>query len=148
MCDGARACLRIPRINLQAPIYVDVPIDNEREYNEVLRAGVALAQDSAPLDSSTGNSFIFGHSGRLTLRPSYFDTVFASLDELQESDEIILEVEGKQHRFRVFVSSSRNAQDVSVLEQTDERIVTLMTCWPLNSTAKRWIVQARLINEA
>ncbi|MDA1169161.1 MAG: sortase [bacterium] len=143
ICEGARACLRIPRINVHVPVHVNVPIDNEREYNEVLRGGVALARGSATLDSLTGNSFIFGHSGRLTLQPSYFDTVFASLDELQETDEIILEVDGIQQRFQVFESSSRSAKDISILEQKEERIVTLMTCWPLNSTAKRWVVQAR-----
>ncbi len=146
MCEGTRACIRIPSINVHAPIHVDVPLDNEREYNEVLRSGVALARDSAPLDSTTGNSFIFGHSGRLTLQPSYFDTVFALLDKLKESDEIILEVDGTEYRFQVFESASRSARDVSVLEQTKERIITLMTCWPLNSTAKRWIVQAQLVN--
>lgn len=143
--DQAIHVLSIPSIDIKTPIILDVPTDNKTEYNRLLRNGVGLAKDSTELEADQGNSFIFGHSSRLVVQKSPYDAIFANLSEVKIDDQVIIETDGERQEYTVFFSEMVEADDQSVLDDTDTKIVTLMTCWPLNTDAKRWIVQAKKV---
>ncbi len=135
--------LEVPSVGIRASVVPDVPLDDERAYWRALTRGVALARSSALLTATSGNSFIFGHSGRLTLRPSPYDTIFAKLPGVVAGDEVVVTSEGQPARYRVTASRSVAADDQSVLaEVPGKRTLTLLTCWPLGTWYKRWIVVA------
>lgn len=137
--------LSIAAINIAAPIVADVDVNRQYNYNMALKNGLAHMKGTAALTATSGNSFIFGHSSRFTSSGSAYDNIFANLDRLKENDIIELSSGDSLQQYKVNRSQAVEANDTSVLHQGKERIITLMTCWPLGTTAKRWIVQAQLL---
>lgn len=135
--------LNIAAIDVSVPVMENVDASRQYNYNTALKGGVAQMKGTAGLDSTTGNSFIFGHSSRFIGSGTPYDTVFANLDKLKSGDKIETQRGGDLNVYTVFRSQAIEPDDTSVLAQTNERIITLMTCWPVGTTAKRWIVQAR-----
>jgi len=139
------AYLVIDKIRLNAPIQRDVPINDEKIYDQALEKGVALARGTAELESSTGNSFLFAHSSRLSWHPSPNDTLFAAIPRLEPEDIIKVEENGRTDSYKVTLSQSIQATDLSFLRDDHNRKITLVTCWPLGWDASRWVVQAEKI---
>lgn len=137
--------LTITKLNIIVPVIPEVDTSRQYNYNTALKNGVAHMKGTAPLDSTGGNSFIFGHSSRFIRSGGQYDTVFANLDKLSEGDELGLAVDGRLEKYKVVRSQSVNADDGSVTESKPHRQITLMTCWPIGTTFKRWIVQADLV---
>ena len=136
------AMLVINKLNLQTPIQRNVPIDDQVAYDNALLSGVALASSSASLEAVTGNSFIFGHSSRFALHSTAFDAVFALLPKLQSGDSMQIVSNGQTANYKVTISHVINATDVEYLNSSTERELTLVTCWPIGTDLKRWVVQA------
>lgn len=136
------ATLVIGKLNLQAPIQRDVPIDNQSLYDDALLNGVALASSSAPLEATSGNSFIFGHSSRFALHSTPYDAIFALLPKLQTGDAMQVVSNGQTASYHVTLSKVISATDVQYLDTSPERELTLVTCWPVGTNLKRWVVQA------
>jgi LPXTG-site transpeptidase (sortase) family protein len=136
------AQLVIPKLSIQAPVIQDVsPIDS-LAYNTALQSGVALASGSADVTASTGNSFIFGHSSRALLSSSPYDHIFANLPNMQVGDNIQVLANNTVSTYVVTKSISTSAKDVSYYAQSQNRQITLVTCWPIGTNIKRWVVQA------
>ena len=136
------AMLVINKLNLQTPIQRNVPIDDQAAYDKALLSGVALASSSATLEAVTGNSFIFGHSSRFALHSTAFDAIFALLPKLQSGDSMQIVSNGQTANYKVTISHVINATDVGYLNSSSERELTLVTCWPIGTDLKRWVVQA------
>ena len=134
--------LIIPKLNLQAPIVEDVSASNTQEYDAALKTGVAMARGSADLEANQGNSFIFGHSSNISLKPTEFDDIFAQLPNLVEGDILQVSVAGRITTYKVGISKVINADEVSYFAGGEEKNITLVTCWPLGTTLRRWVVQA------
>ena len=88
------------------------------------------------------NSFIFWHSSNFPWLPWDYNEVFALLGRLEVGDEIIV-----YHNQRKFVYIVREKTVVrpwntSVLRNhnEDEKLITLMTCWPIGTTTDRLLV--------
>lgn len=137
--------LTIAKLNIQVPVIPEVDASRQYNYNTALKNGVAHMKGTAALDSTTGNSFIFGHSSRFIRSGGPYDTVFANLDKLKEGDELWLTNNGQAEKYQVVRSQSVSANDSSVTESKSHRQITLMSCWPIGTTFKRWIVQADLV---
>lgn len=134
--------LEIPKLDIHAPIVENVDGVSQYAYNTALKHGVAQMKGTAALDAVTGNSFIFGHSSRFAPSGTPYDAVFATLPKLRQGDMLTLVTTHGTYQFTVTQSSSTGPNDLSVLNQTNDRVVTLETCWPLGTTAKRWVVRA------
>lgn len=137
--------LTINKIGLTTPIIENVSVNNRGEYESALLEGVAMAKGTAGLESTKGNSFIFGHSSNLSLHPSRYDTIFASLPQLTPRDTIDLSIAGRNTEYQVVVSKAIKPDEVQYLRSDGQRMITLVTCWPLGTTYKRWVVQATKI---
>lgn len=136
--------LVIPSLKIEAPIVLNVSGTDEEVYLKSLEEGVAHYAGTA-LPGRRGNSFIFGHSSYYKNKAGRYKEVFLHLNKLAVDSEIDV-YEGDSHwRYRVFRSQIIEANDLSVLESSDEAILTLMTCWPPRTIEKRYIVQARRI---
>ena len=93
-----------------------------------------------PLPSEVGNSVIVGHR----------DTHFSRLQTVEEQD--VIQVETSQGLFHYQVREIRIAHEsqVSVLEDSQYSLLTLITCYPFDSIepnpSYRYVVRAELIS--
>ncbi|MCC2631784.1 MAG: sortase family protein [Patescibacteria group bacterium] len=140
--DGSPTLL-IPKLGIEAPIIRNVSLTNQSEYDSALHTGIGLGKGTADLESPQGNSFLFGHSSNVSLRPTIYDSIFANLPNMVEGDRFLISVGGRQTEYVVERSHSIEATEVSYLASSDTRHVTLVTCWPIGTNLKRWVVQAR-----
>jgi sortase A len=92
-----------------------------------------------PLPGQRGNVGIAGHR----------DTFFRNLRNIHDGDEITLTTLGGAFRYRVVLISIVEPNDVTVLRNSQDSILTLVTCYPFSYVGfapKRFIVRASLID--
>lgn len=94
----------------------------------------------------TGTS-LPGQQGNVALS-AHRNTFFKPLHDIQVDDEIILTTLTGNFRYRVDSTSVVQPEEVDVLDDTGENILTLVTCYPFNyigSAPQRFIVRAHNI---
>jgi sortase A len=128
--DGAPALgiLTIEKLNIQVPIY-----NGTDEYN--LNRGVGRIKGMAKLRDDSGNLGLSGHR----------DGFFRGLKDMQVGDEIEVQTPQGVDRYGVDSITIVPKSDVSVLDPTDERMLTIVTCYPfyfVGNAPKRYIVRA------
>ena len=122
--------LRIPRLNIEAPVLAGTD-------DATLNRGVGLIEDTAP-PGTDGNAGIAGHR----------DGFFRGLKDIKEGDAIELETLGGKEPYRVERIWIVEPDDVSVLDPTPARSLTLVTCYPfyfVGSAPQRFIVRAVIV---
>jgi sortase A len=133
------------KINLSAPIMLEVNGNNNNEYQSALEKGVAHLKGSA-LPGKSGNVFIFGHSSFDAEKAGQYKEVFAKLDELVNGDLIEIQSSEARYTYKVVEKKIVNSNDVSIAGQNYSlKQLTLMTCWPIGSTEKRLVVVGELV---
>jgi sortase A len=88
-----------------------------------------------PLPGQPGNVALAGHR----------DTFFRALRNIHEGDEITLETVSGLYRYRVDFTKVVDPDEMQVLDNSDDAILTLVTCYPfsyLGRAPKRFIVRA------
>jgi sortase A len=121
------AILRIPRINLEVPVY-------DGTTDAVLNLAAGRIEDTA-LPGTPGNVGIAAH------RDSYFRV----LKDIKEGDTLVLETPVATEEYRVESIRITVPTDVSVIGPTPGPAVTLVGCYPfyhVGSAPKRFIVRA------
>ncbi|PYX96449.1 MAG: class D sortase [Acidobacteria bacterium] len=122
--------LEIGRIGIAAMIV-------EGTNGRTLRRAVGHVPGTA-LPGERGNIAITGHR----------DTFFRALRNIREDDEITLMTFNGSYRYRVDSMKVVEAEDTQVLNDSDESILTLVTCYPfyfVGPAPKRFIVRAHRI---
>lgn len=103
--------------------------------------GASLAFGPGHLASSAhpgqvGNSVIIGHR----------DTHFSVLEDLKPQDQIAVETLNQKHWYKVVSTRVARASDISLLEEHNVAVLTLLTCYPFNDLGSdsqyRYIVRA------
>lgn len=133
----------IPKIGANAKIVSEVDPYNSFTYQMALTKGVAQAKGTAFPDEN-GNMFLFSHSSANLLEANLYNSVFYLLSKLTKGDEIYIYY--KQIKYTYIVSGFKivDAKDVSYLNpKSNDRGLTLMTCWPAGTDFKRLLVFAR-----
>jgi sortase A len=120
--------IQVPRLGLSA-----VVIQGDSRAN--LRRGVAHLTNS-PLPGESGNIALAGHR----------DTFFRPLRDIRVGDEIIFKTPARRYEYIVESFQVVAPTDVSVLNSTPARELTLLTCFPfyyVGPAPKRFVVRAR-----
>jgi len=102
--------------------------------DETLRRAVGHIPGTA-LPGQLGNVAIAGHR----------DTFFRPLRSIRQDDEITLTTLNGTYRYRVDSTRIVEPEDVGVLDDSDDAVLTLVTCYPFNfvgSAPQRFIVRA------
>lgn len=125
--------ITISKLELELPILEGATHSN-------MKNAAAHVTGTARLGEA-GNAAIAAHRAHKTGR------LFNRLNELTYGDEIIIKTDGRELIYRVGQISIVEPTDVSVLEgDSDEQIITLITCDPLYEATHRLIVQAELVS--
>jgi sortase A len=93
-----------------------------------------------PLPGQPGNVALAGHR----------DTFFRGLRKIRVNDEITLTTVSGSYRYRVDATKVVDPQETEVLDNNDDNILTLVTCYPFNfvgSAPRRFIVRAHRVLE-
>lgn len=132
--------IKIPKINVDAPVIQGVDPANKDLYNQELKNGVLLMPGSSTPGSGSGNIFIYGHSSAVV--ESRYSKIFANLNNLKDNDQIIITYSNQNFVYLVNGKKIVERNDLSVLDQTKNETLALMTCWPLGADDKRLIITA------
>jgi sortase A len=136
--------LKIEKINISAPIVLDVDGANENEYYKALENGVAHMKGTSK-PSEQGNVVIFGHSSKNNDYVGDYGKIFANLDDIAIGDEIkIAKTNNNNEQYTYSVAEKKiiSAGDVSVISATQNDQLTILTCWPIGSNEKRLAIIA------
>jgi LPXTG-site transpeptidase (sortase) family protein len=132
----------IPRIAANSRIIANVDPKNEDLYLDALQNGVAHAEGTA-MPGQGENVFLFAHSTDYVWNLGLYNAVFYLLYKLEKGDEVNVFYNGKRHIYIVSEKKIVNPDDVQYLINTRGReSLTLQTCWPPGTTAKRLLVFA------
>ncbi|MEA2006981.1 MAG: sortase [Patescibacteria group bacterium] len=141
------ARIRIPSVEIEAPI-IWAQSENEEDVLRKLDEGVVHYPGSA-FPSMNGNSYITGHSSYYSWNKSEYKDVFAKLNKVSFGDEIVIHMSLKNGKKIAIVYSVVSSE---VVVADDERLfrdyegseLTVVTCWPLGTDWKRFMVKAEL----
>lgn len=131
--------LYIEKIGVKAPIKWDT---TSSEINDSLERGlVHIVNTGKPGENR--NIFITGHSSNYWWKAGDYNSVFALLPELKENDEIYLTYKGQIKKFKVSETIELKKKEVSSYVNSSEEKLTLMTCYPVGTNLKRFLVIAK-----
>ncbi|WP_052131476.1 class D sortase [Planococcus sp. CAU13] len=132
--DGVEGVLTIPAIELQSPVLQGATPGN---LNQALGAIEGLDR-AGEMD---GSYAIAGHQSHI------FGQFFNRLNELQIGEHFEYETLDENFSFEVFDIQIVKPEEVEVLNaQKGMALLSLITCYPENSSEFRLIVQAKRIN--
>lgn len=134
--------ISVPKINARANIIPNVDSNNQEEYLESLKKGVAHAKGT----NFPGQSkliYLFSHSTNSPLNFSEYNAVFYLLRKLEKNDKIYVYFLNKKYVYQVVEKRTSEAGDTSWLNDdgNGEKLV-LQTCDPPGTSFKRLIVVA------
>ncbi len=116
-----------------------------------------LGKDYVVLAGASGRNMAFGptHVGSTDVLggasnavvSGHRDTHFAFLEFLTPGDELVVDTpDSKRHRYRVETTHVVDENDLWVLDPTDDKMLTLVTCFPFHAVLpggpERFVVRA------
>ncbi len=117
----------IPKINLEAYVL-------EETTQNVLAKG-PVHYEETPMPGQIGNSAIAGHR-------TMHGHPFRDLNKLEKNDKIIIYTQDEQFSYRILQVKTVKPTNLSVLEETENMRITLITCHPIGSARERLFVVA------
>jgi LPXTG-site transpeptidase (sortase) family protein len=127
----------IPKIGVNAPIIAS----QSAAYG--LSKGSWLVPNTSTPDKG-GNTVITGHRFKY-LPPN--NLTFYLFDKLETGDMFSVMWHDKAYYYRIKEVKIVDKTEISILNQTNEPVVTMFTCHPIYSTEQRLVVVGELIND-
>jgi sortase A len=125
--------MSIPRVDFSAVVL-------HGSDDQTLRRGPGHLENTA-LPGDTGNVVIAGHR----------DSFFRPLRDVQLGDDVFMETPQGRFQYQVTTMQVVRAGDLTVLEPTNEEVLTLITCYPfwvLGDAPDRFIIRASRVDSA
>jgi sortase A len=134
----------IPKIAANAKVIANVDPFDEKVYQKALTQGVAHAKGTQ-LPDQAGNTFIFAHSSTDWYTANRYNSVFYLLNKLEKDDDIFVFYQKQKYHFQVVEKKIVDPSKINYLKgDSQNKILTLMTCWPPGTNLKRLIIQAKI----
>lgn len=108
--------------------------------------------NGSALPGDTGNTFIYGHSVLpWFFNPKNYKTIFSTLGDLNAGDKFYVFYNNNKLTYKVDFKEVVSPTSVNPLatfkpKYLNDSTITLMTCWPAGTRAKRLLVHASLEN--
>lgn len=144
---GPEPRLIIPKINVDTPVFYDIPTDKASQ-DKAMENGVAHfaipGANSHP--GQVGNTVLSGHSSNDVFAAGDYKFIFMQLDKLEIGDTIYANYEGKRYTYVVTKKEEVLPSQVNKLVYTtDKPVMTLITCTPLGTALRRLLVTAEQV---
>lgn len=132
--DGIIGEIRIPKLNLDIPIYHGVDDDT-------LQKGIGhIAETPFPIGGKGNNSVLCGHNGMPSAE------MFTHLDKLKKGDKFYIYVLDKKLEYKVTSKYVVEPDSLTyVYPVPNKDLVTLVTCTPYGLNNKRLLVRAERV---
>jgi LPXTG-site transpeptidase (sortase) family protein len=142
--------LSINKINVDVPVVLSKSTE-ESVLQKDLNNGVIHYPHTA-MPGQRGNMYIAGHSSNYVWSKGAYNYAFKQLNNLVEGDEIVATVKfsnGKEfeYRYKVTLKEEVVPDDSRIFADTQSQILTLTTCWPLGTSARRLMIKAEAMDE-
>ena len=128
--NNVLAIIKIPKVDIQYPVV-------EGTTSSILKKSLGHFKGTA-LAGEVGNFCVAGH------RNSSYAKYFNRLDEVNVGDEIVVETRTSQYTYIVNKTFKIHESETGVLDQTDEKKITLITCTNGFKPKYRIVVQGTL----
>ena len=141
--------ISLEKISVAAPM-VWSKSENDKDQLADLQHGVAhFSKTAAP--GQKGNMIISGHSSNYIWAKGDFNYIFQNLNNLSPGDLVdvkTVQQNGKVivYQYKVVEKFTTIPNDARIFEETGLPMITLSTCWPVGSSARRLIVRGELVN--
>jgi LPXTG-site transpeptidase (sortase) family protein len=140
----------IPQLKISAPIRevenVDLASHDweiiEKQIQTALEKGVVHFPGTAK-EGENGNTFITGHSSYYPFLPGNYKNVFALLPRIKIGAKIDIWQDQQKYTYQVTETREVSPKATEILAPTSDSQLTLMTCTPVGTTLKRFIVIAK-----
>lgn len=133
--------ISIPKINLKSKIIPEVDPNQEDQYKEALKKGVAQAKGSY-LPGQGGPVFLFAHSTDSIFDISEYDAMFFGVKDLKVGDEIDLSFEGQKYHYLVTGNKVVSPNNLTDIKNSKSDLI-LSTCFPPGTDWQRLLVFAK-----
>lgn len=142
--SSSESKILIPSLNVSSPIISEPSLVDSVVQNR-LEQGVVHFGNIGEF-GKFGNVIIVGHSSGAIWSPGQYKYVFTMLNKAKTGDRIIIDYKGTRYIYAVNSIKTVDPNNVEVLKQPkDKKIITLITCTPVGSNAKRLIVTGEQI---
>ncbi|MBT2683819.1 class D sortase [Bacillus sp. ISL-37] len=128
---GMVGVIEIDKIGVKLPI-----LNGASDAN--LDKGAGLLEGT-PAPGMPGNSAIAAHRNRA------YGSMFNRLDEISKGDTVTVRDKGNTYQYEVYETLVVEPHETSVLNGSqDEKVLTLITCTPIDTATHRLIVKAKI----
>ena len=139
----------IPKINVDAPVVYGLDSVAEGPVQNALKDGIVHypipGANSVP--GQKGNSVFLGHSSNDVFDDGNYKFVFVQLEKIKEGDTFYINYEGTRYIYSVTETETILPTEVSkLIRPSDKPTVTLITCTPVGTAEKRFLVHADQIS--
>lgn len=143
--DHKENSISIPKINIKAPVIFNAGI-SEDQVLEGMHSGVVFYA-SSNLPNEKGLSMYLGHSSNYFWQKGDYNNIFALIPELKAGDKIEIIYDDQEYIYQVRTHKviGKSAWQEIKNPGYDTGLV-LITCWPLGSTWKRYVLFAERVN--
>ncbi len=91
-----------------------------------------------------GKILVYGHSSSYPWDVSPYTKIFRQINKLNPGDDIIIDYNGQQYRYKVSYEETVAASDMSAYQDDGNgEDLILYTCWPPDSITQRYLVHAK-----
>lgn len=132
--------IEILPIAVTAPVLWDIPNTDDAVANGLTQGVIHIDGTSKP--GGKGNIYITGHSSNYPWAKGNYNQIFALLDKLVIGDQIKVAYQDKTYLYTVFEKKVVMPSDTSILAQTEDNRLSLVTCTPVGTNLKRLVVLA------
>jgi len=142
--DITNNSINIPVLNIKAPISWRVA-NTASDVSSGLEKGI-IQVDGTSLPGEKGNVYVTGHSSNYVWAKGSYNSIFAIVDQLVAGDIIYIKYNDTVYTYEVLNQKIVAANDLTILGQTDDSRLTLVTCWPVGTSYKRLVVTANQVS--
>lgn len=143
--------LFIPQRLIVPVLGIDVPVilaENTEEsvLQAALERGVVYWPDSALLGEG-GTIIILGHSSAYPWYKGDYGSVFSTLNELKEDDEVFVFSAQNKYTYNVIGREIDFPENLVFEKQEEKSMLYLLSCWPIKTNWKRIAIKAISIDK-
>lgn len=146
---GPEPRMIIPKINVDAPVVYDVPSLAEATVQNALKDGVIHypIPGASANPGEKGNSVFLGHSSNDVFDDGDYKFIFVQLEQMKEGDTFYINYNSTRYTYTVTATETILPTEVTkLIKPSDKPTVTLVTCTPVGTAEKRFLVHAEQIS--